>query len=288
MTQSEVMAVQGQSDATPDKQYGLDRVLSQWVTITKNVLKKHKWAGRSIHYVDMHAGSGYNYEVECEGSPVIAWNILQNSLEHLEDKRIDASAYFIEQNPLSCGALNDCIEDLVLSYLGGSGYESNFEELRVNDVVWEGDSSKLLFSNILSNIAKKQFGLIYFDPNGIKMNKDESVFDVARRACDEPKFKYTDILIRLSGTNYKRIRKAISKHPKLRDQLATINKKQWICRKIYVNEKGQRDPHQWTFLFGTNWSNYKAWESEGFYKIEDPRSDFRTIDNTKDELEGLD
>jgi hypothetical protein len=27
------------------------------------------------------------------------------------------------------------------------------------------------------------------------------------------------------------------------------------------------DPFQWTFLLGTNWTEYKAWEQEGFYKV---------------------
>lgn len=267
---------QGQGTFTTDKQYGLDRVLAQWFSIADKISSKHRqWAGHNIHYIDMNAGTGYNYEVDCEGSPIIA---TKQALDHFEisGRNTRVKAWFLERNKLSFRELCDRVyEKEIFRNMGAKN---------VCPTCLNGDSVKLLFNTIEPTLPQKQFGLIYFDPNGIKMNSDDSVFSVVKRLANIPKFGYTDVLIRFSGTNYKRVRSVHSKYPKLSDQITAINKKQWICRKIHINEKGQRDPHQWTFLFGTNWTDYRAWESEGFYKIEDPRSDFQIINNTKSEM----
>jgi len=267
---------QGQSTFTIDKQYGLDRVLAQWFSIAEKVTSKHhQWAGRDIHYIDMNAGTGYNYEVDCEGSPLIALRLALDKFENTgKDTRV--KAWFLERNKLNFQELCERVYEREIFKVFGAK--------RIDPTCLNGDSSKLLFDTIEPTLPQKQFGLIYFDPNGIKMNSTESVFGVADQLSSMEKFKYTDILIRFAGTNYKRVRTVHSKYPPLIDQLSKINKKQWICRQIHINEKGQRDPNQWTFLFGTNWSDYRAWESEGFYKIEDPRSDFHIINSTKSEM----
>jgi hypothetical protein len=267
---------QGQSTFTIDKQYGLDRVLAQWFSIAEKVTSKHhQWAGRDIHYIDMNAGSGFNHETDEYGSPLIAMDLAFEKFEWYGSE-IHFNGWFLEKNKLSYDELCERVYEMGVTHCDGP--------VNIHPICLYGDSSKLLFDIIKPTLLQKQFGLIYFDPNGIKMNSTESVFDVAKRICDIPTFRFTDVLIRLSGTNYKRVRSVHSKYPPLVDQLSKINKKQWICRQIHINERGQRDPNQWTFLFGTNWTDYRAWESEGFYKIEDPRSDFHIINNTKSEM----
>ena len=118
-------------------------------------------------------------------------------------------------------------------------------------------------------------GLLAYSGLAFYLAKGETV------APMDKNFKLIEILIRISGTNYKRIRRTFpGKYPALKDQLQSINKSKWICRKIAIDEQGHRDPWQWTFLLGTNWTDYRAWENEGFYFIDDPRSDFAIINNT--------
>jgi hypothetical protein len=282
---------QGQGKFTKDKEYGFDRVIAQWLSIVNHILPKHqKWAKPYIIYVDMNAGSGHNDEADCEGSPITyleAWDRLNANQPGIY---LQHKAFFIEKNAQSA---NKLIERLGTRYCMrhyppdqleclGEGYHSRAFPPCLH--VCESDSPTIL-KDIVDKGGDKAFGLVYFDPNGIKMNSDATVFDVARSICLNPKFRYIDILIRFSGTNYKRIRKAFpDKYPDLRTQLKTVNKKKWICRKISYDEHGYRDPFQWTFLLGTNWTDYKAWKKEGFYDIDDPESNFQIINRTLDEV----
>jgi hypothetical protein len=240
------MTEQGQSEHTEEKQYGLGKVLSQWLSIVDRIVAKYKITS-PVLYVDMNAGSGWNKEVNCIGSPLL---FLSESDKHTFKKEI----YFIESN------VNSLVE------LGESILACNPKDI---------DSCTLLNGNhseILPNIIKRRagLGLIYHDPNGLPS------FDLLREIYNQPSAAKVDILIRISGTNYKRIRNGvdsfgkkrqisslIGKYPNLKDQLKSINKKQWIVRDII-----DPDPYQWTFLLGTNFVDFKAWESQGFYKIE--------------------
>lgn len=232
--------IQGQSkDHTYEKQYGLEKLLGQWLSIMDRIVMKHKITS-PVLYVDMNAGSGWNQEVDCIGSPLL---FLSESEKHSFSKDI----YFIESNANSLISLGERIQ------------ECKPKDLLSCNLV-NGNHSE-----ILPDIAKQHhgYGLIYHDPNGLPS------FDLMRNVFDQKNMSKVDILIRISGTNYKRIRngtKAVSSHvryPNLKDQLKSINKKQWIIRDII-----DPDPYQWTFLLGTNWTEYKAWESQGFYKIE--------------------
>jgi hypothetical protein len=45
------------------------------------------------------------------------------------------------------------------------------------------------------------------------------------------------------------------------------------------------DSQHWTFLIGTNWTDYRAWEKKGFYKIrlDKGKAIFDILDNTEEE-----
>lgn len=237
------MAGQGQSEHTEEKQYGLSKILGQWLSIVDRITTKYK-IDRPILYADMNAGSGWNEEVNCIGSPLL---FLNEAKTHTFKRDV----YFIESNT------NALIE------LAERVYEVG--ELDANLI--NGNHNE-----VMPEIVKKHngLGLIYHDPNGLPS------FDLLRSLSQFRNFDKVDILIRISGTNYKRIRNGvdsfgkkrqilelIGKYPNLKDQLKSINKKQWIIRDII-----DPDPYQWTFLLGTNWTEYKAWESQGFYKID--------------------
>jgi hypothetical protein len=135
-----------------------------------------------------------------------------------------------------------------------------------------GDN-KIALTDIAATRDKNNFGMIYFDPNGPK-NLD---FGLIKDICNNKNFHFVDILIRVSGTAYKRTRNGLNgyglrnnlphlvgKYPNLKDQLLSVNKKCWLIRDII-----EPDPSQWTFLLGTNWTEYPAWETERFYKAID-------------------
>jgi three-Cys-motif partner protein len=241
---------QGQGRHTSEKQYGLRKVLSQWLSIIDCIKSKagngyyssdmREIAKKDILYVDMNSGSGWNEEVNCVGSPLL---FLEEAAKHDFGK----SVHFIEENPESVTSLSERLR------IGGF---DNFG-------IWGGNHNDVL-PDILQN-AGKRYGLIYHDPNGLPS------FDLLRDVSNSPNFRFVDVLIRISGTNYKRIRngtKAVSstiRYPNLKEQLKSINKKEWIIRDIMDDE--MPDPYQWTFLLGTNWTKYPDWERQKFYKI---------------------
>lgn len=238
---------QGQSEHTEEKQYGLGKVLSQWLSIMDRIVPKWKIT-TPVLYVDMNAGAGWNEEVNCIGSPLL---FLSESEKHDFKKEI----YFLDSSA------NSVVE------LGERILEAEPRDMTSCHLI-VGDHHESLPGIIDKH---RGYGLIYHDPNGLPS------FDLLREIYQRPNTGKLDILIRISGTNYKRIRngtKAVSstvRYPNLKDQLRSINKKQWIIRDIVDKDENgnpRADPFQWTFLLGTNWTEYKAWESQGFYKIE--------------------
>ena len=256
-------AKQGQSEHTAEKQYGLRKVLGQWLGIIHHIKinalnGKYKpdlcdIAKRDILYIDMNSGSGWNSEVNCIGSPLL----------FLEESRrfdIKREIYFIESNVNSIVSLGERIREqypaeISMSSLGSCDLLTGHHERILPEIIRR---------------SGKRYGLVYHDPNGLPN------FKLLSEISKHPDFWFVDILIRISGTNYKRIRNGLNgygskknhpelvgKYPNLKDQLKTIKKRQWIIRDIV-----DPDPSQWTFLFGTNWTEYKAWEKEGFYKID--------------------
>jgi len=96
-------------------------------------------------------------------------------------------------------------------------------------------------------INPSSFGLLYHDPNGAP--SWDMIRDVAHQ------HKRIDVLIRVPASGCKRNPKC---HP-LDEIIPTIGKSTWIIRDIVDGDKWQ-----WTFLFGSNYSDYKAWERHGF------------------------
>jgi len=241
---------QKQSQYTPEKQYGLRKVLGQWLSIIDCIkfkacngyytLDMREIAKKDILYVDMNSGSGWNTEVNCVGSPLL---FFEEAVKHDFGKDV----HFIEKNAESAISLSERLR------------MAEFDNFHI----WNDDHNNVLPAIIQKN--EKRYGLIYHDPNGMPS------FDLLRNVSESPNFRFVDVLIRISGTNYKRIRngtKAVSstiRYPNLKDQLKSINKKEWIIRDIKDDE--MPDPYQWTFLLGTNWTKYPDWEKQGFYKI---------------------
>jgi hypothetical protein len=250
-------SIQGQSGHTIEKQYGLGKVLGQWLSII-GAIKANAMAGKyrpemaiiakmPVLYVDMNAGRGWNEEVNCIGSPLL---FVEQASKHSFDKTV----HFIESDEKS------------VTLLGERLYEVLRDSSQELPNIWCGNHSDILPGILIQ--CDKRYGLIYHDPNGLPS------FELLESLSKHPNMRFVDILIRISGTNYKRIRNGlngfgtkrgyptlVNKYPNLKDQLKTINKKEWLIRDII-----DPDPSQWTFLLGTNWTDYPSWEAQGFYK----------------------
>ena len=276
---------QGQSKATLPKQQSYESFLRWHTSVCQEIHKK----GRLNRYalIDTNAGSGYNQEALCDGSPVVALDVLSSA-------SFPWSAFFVEQSIDSCVALaKRCLEVcsrkvLILTNTATKSNNECFKGCSTNGIkiafvaVERLDSVLNLFLsldnflvivNFDNEIVLSRFkfehgtyGLIYADPNGVADSCEQSVKTL---------FKGTghcvDFLINLDGHTRKRVEGAENK--RLADHGTTYNKdnplvpkynnidqlmknvgKQhwWIREPVPGNARGSR----WTFLFGSNYGNF--------------------------------
>ena len=260
------MKDQGQGPQTTEKQYALEKVLGQWLGIINRIKIKardptskytpslREIALRDVLYVDMNAGSGWNEKANCMGSPLL---FLQEANEY--DFKLDIN--FIEKKADRATELYRRLRE-----------ECPQERLLPMCSIRTGDNHEILPTIIDWGL---RYGLVYCDPDGPENLQFEELAKISR----DPNFRFVDILIRISGTAYKRVKNGlngfgekkdqkhlIGKYPNLKVALQPIKKTKWFIREIR-----DPDPAQWTFLFGTNWPDYKAMGNEGFYDITSSR-----------------
>ena len=120
---------------------------------------------------------------------------------------------------------------------------------------------------IARRLNKNSYGLIYTDPTGIPN------FDMLSEASKL--LPRIDLLIRYSGSSAKRNGRD------LKAELDKIGKEIWLIRELNPSDK-----HQWSFLFGTNYTEYKPWRKYGFRRTDDKEGAeiFAKLTYTKDEL----
>ena len=255
--------LQGQGRQTTAKQYALERVLGQWLGIINRIkIKAHdpkskysqqlrEIALKPVLYVDMNAGSGWNEKVDCVGSPLLF-------MDEISAYDFDMDINFIECDAKKTTALYHRLQEACPN-----------KQFNVRT----GDNQEILPTII--NESGKRYGLVYCDPNGPKNLR----FDNLGTLSKHPNFRFVDLLIRISGTDYKRVKNGINglgekrdhphligKYQNLKVALGGVKKTKWLIREIQ-----EPDPAQWTFLFGTNWPDYKAMANVGFYDIESSR-----------------
>jgi len=123
---------------------------------------------------------------------------------------------------------------------------------------------------------RKKFGLIYADPSG-----SLPPFELLARFFEGKGYSTLDVLLYCSPTNLKRQLKASTcpVQKRLGDYLELIPKRHWIVREPY-------GPHQWTFLIGTNWTDFPTFERLGFYRWDSARGKeiFDQLNFTREEL----
>lgn len=240
----------GQSESTPLKQEGLRAIFKQHLAICSRGLLKRHWANSIYHYIDMNAGSGHNHDIDCEGSPLVFWEMV--SILPIKHK-----AFLIEIEPTNVNLLIDRTID--------------WEDCEI----LIGDNSEWT-PRLLRQLPRNTFGILYHDPNGIPD------FELLANLSRMHQSSRLDFLIRCPATAIKRNYHQC--HTRLIEHIETIKKKYWIIREL---ESGCR--WQWTFLLGLNTNKVKAWESQGFHYIHSKRGQeiIRQLNYTKDELSEL-
>jgi three-Cys-motif partner protein len=235
----------GASSYTRYKQQHLNQILRTHLLICSKVIPKNHWAHEEYHYFDLNAGPGtYSYDDEIiKGSPLVF-------LEEQKSINIKCHAVFFE---IDDGHRTKLVRNV-----------ANYADKPGLTLAFHGNHEKFLpcyFPTLLQKRVKKVFGLVYSDPTG-----SSPPFDLVQTMLARKCFSTLDILFYFSATNYKRqlMAPACPLSNRLDEILRSINKKHWIVREPYGN-------HQWTFLIGTNWTDFPKFERIGFHRIDSPK-----------------
>lgn len=228
----------GFSDSTLYKQECLRQILLQHMIISRGVIRNNDWADDLYIYIDMNAGRGKVPLSGINGSPLIFLQEPPSGLDYL--------GVFIEKDRDNFHALISELEMFSPNYRHLLGKDEHVTSYPIH-----GDSS-LVLTELMGGILDKPatLGLIYSDPNGVPP------FEALAEVSQMQQARRVDILIYMSGTTIKRVRKK-----KLFDYLQTIDKKEWLIR------RQDNSSWQWTFLFGTNWADYPGMEKIDLVKL---------------------
>jgi len=250
----------GISDYTIGKQDFFRKLIHMQLGIVQSILRRKKWADPSFYYFDLNAGpgiyAGQNGEI-ITGSPII---FLQECLSF----RIQYKAYLMERNRKNTVKLLEQVKPY----------------LNQGDIsVMQGDHRKVMPIDLRG--AKAKFGLLYTDPSG-----SLPPFFLLRTISEYPQYAKVDFLISLSATALKRARRSPTTHIPVEFDLKAgieqiVGKRFWLIREPETQQ-------QWTFLLGTNWNQYPAYEKEGFYWLSSSRGQeiLRILSKTRGEIEG--
>lgn len=225
----------GHSAVTPDKQEGFEAYVRLHLNIVRAVFQKNTgawWMRKLATYYYVDTNAGSGSNQE-EG--VDGSPVIFHRAA--KESGLDFKAWYIDRVIANTESLHACMDT------------SNSEQ------IYCGDNATLI-PQISMVIPEKAYGLVYMDPNGVPN------FDVLSEFSR--KHPRMDILIRCSGTGVKRAMHGSGK--RLFDFLASINKNRWLVRDILPS-----DPWQWTFLFGTNYTNWREWKGKRFYETNSAR-----------------
>lgn len=217
----------GYSDKTPTKEadfYYLINLVAGKVR-GYEIIKNTKLP---FYYIDTHAGSGYNWEIDCEGSPIVGLKAIRKA------GLAQYQLILIDKNKKNCKSL-----------------KSNF--LHDQHIIVRNNDCRHVLK--LIGPSFNGYGIMVVDPNGDPFFEDLAEF-----------FNYEntsklDLCIRLGATSWKRVSSAFERDD-LHDCLTKINKNNW-----YLKRPEAGDPFQWTTIFGTNNPDLKPAIKKGFINI---------------------
>jgi len=225
----------GQSDCTPVKHEHYQTVMQAHMKICRNMIQGRNYAARQYLHFDINPGDGGtpgDY-----GSPVITSTIAA---------RLDLPfrGVFIEIDETNAKRLSERFADAW------------------NITVHHGNHADILPQYITNPPLQDKngrsdwiFGSLFSDPNG-SAPPWELLTEFAAV------YQRIDIIIYLSAANIKRVRRAAEERgehlPCLIEQMTAVPKKHWLVRE-------KQAKHEWTFLIGTNWTDFPEFKRQGFY-----------------------
>jgi three-Cys-motif partner protein len=234
----------GASEYTRYKQEHLNHILRTHVKICSKIISRSNWAQEAYHYFDLNAGPGtYVHDGELiKGSPLVF-------LEEQKAFDIKCHAVFFE---IDDSNRTNLVQN-VAKYTGKPGLSLAFH----------GNHEKFLpcyFPSPVQKRVRKVYGLVYSDPTG-----SSPPFELLQRMFSRKCYSTLDVLLYFSATNHKRqlMAPACPLSNRLDAVLRSIQKKYWIVREPYGR-------HQWTFLIGTNWTDFPVFEGLGFHRLDSP------------------
>ena len=227
----------GYGPHTPLKQDHFAKTIRMHLGIVRGILQRAKeqhWKNVDTdcyYYFDINAGPGHD-PTGLKGSPLIF-------LEEAQAKNLPYHGVFIEKESESYAILRSKIHD-------------------PNVQILCGDHRKLLPNYFIPDCER--YGVIYVDPSG-----NIPPFDLLAQMSRWPTYSKLDVLINVACATIKRVRicERTIESRNLKELMATIQKKYWIVRKPVGN-------HEFSFLIGTNWKDFPAYEKEGFYNSQSP------------------
>lgn len=241
----------GISDATPYKQKILKEIIRKHLYACDGIFKKHPYYWKHYLYIDATAGTGTN-----SSSPLIFLET-SNEIKPCFSEFI----YFIDKRKKALEELHQNIK-LKLDQEHG-----NMFPLTQKPFAWSIQFKKGKYQKVIPNVihwkpepnaVTPEFGLIYFDPNG--------VVDLGflEQISKDSKMKKIDILFNYNATAFKRSEKAFDKKEDFICLLHKINKRFW-----YIREPVGK--WQWSFLYGCNSECFKLSKGLDFYDIDSAR-----------------
>lgn len=227
--------VEKTSWVTPDKQDGFSKYLALHIEIVRHVFDRARPSGwtpafRRYVYIDTHCGSG-DAGPYGPGSPLLF-------LETIDRAGLDFEAHFVDCVPANIAALRARVAE------------------RSNVHIHEADNIEAVPA-IVASIPADAYGLLYMDPFGVP-NIDLLEYVSARL----PK---VDLLVRVPTRAIKRVRNAHHRDSYLVDIITRSKKERWLIRGTLPG-----DNFDWTFLFGTNYTEWNEWRKERFYRTDSP------------------
>lgn len=222
---------QGQSDVTEFKERGISAACAVSLRIFAG---KFAQRYRYFHF-DINAGSGWNTEVNCIGSPVA---FVRQAIQQGVDR---FAAHFCDIDADACRSL------LAHAEIGGDSRCS----------VFHGDNRGLVpaIPDVIQAARENPrhaIGTVLIDPNGCGVPLDE----LSRLNAVAPKL---DFIVNWNSVAFKRNRCA-NGGTDLRDALRALGKKHWLIRKPL-------GIHQFTLLVGRN-LEVGAHKALGFYDLD--------------------